>query len=220
MMWQMWTAFGIMLGYVADLAFYKVPDKPHIKGLNWRLMLASVIVSIYYTTCSFIYLKINEGRYARTLPNGPSLSLPRITALAHVKGSIYGCVRVAKAAPPPSRTGCSRSLLSVTLSSHRTILTSHQTFTCSSRRRPSSLTDETAILSCSRSPVTVARLLPPSSSCLCKFSNDGLGPGFLTPRPGSNSAASTLLPTTLLRYSHRPTLPRYRLSLRPGALVP
>ncbi|KAI9437577.1 hypothetical protein H4582DRAFT_2150808 [Lactarius indigo] len=33
MMWQMWTAFGIMLGYVADLAFYK--------GLNWRLMLAS-----------------------------------------------------------------------------------------------------------------------------------------------------------------------------------
>jgi len=42
MMWQMWTAFGIMLGYVADLAFYKVPNKPHITGLNWRLMLASV----------------------------------------------------------------------------------------------------------------------------------------------------------------------------------
>ncbi|KAI0267080.1 hypothetical protein BC834DRAFT_822948 [Gloeopeniophorella convolvens] len=41
MMWQMWTAFGIMLGYVADLAFYKVPDRPHITGLNWRLMLAS-----------------------------------------------------------------------------------------------------------------------------------------------------------------------------------
>ncbi|KAH9953872.1 hypothetical protein BGW80DRAFT_1468206 [Lactifluus volemus] len=41
MMWQMWTAFGIMLGYVSDLAFYKVPNKPHITGLNWRLMLAS-----------------------------------------------------------------------------------------------------------------------------------------------------------------------------------
>ncbi|ETW80957.1 major facilitator superfamily [Heterobasidion irregulare TC 32-1] len=41
MMWQMWTAFGIMIGYVADLAFYRVPDKPHITGLNWRLMLAS-----------------------------------------------------------------------------------------------------------------------------------------------------------------------------------
>lgn len=45
-MWQMWTAFGIMLGYVADLAFFKVPNKPHITGLNWRLMLASVFVGI------------------------------------------------------------------------------------------------------------------------------------------------------------------------------
>lgn len=39
---QTWTAFGIMLGFVADLAFFKVPDPPHIRGLNWRLMLASV----------------------------------------------------------------------------------------------------------------------------------------------------------------------------------
>lgn len=38
----MWTAFGIMIGNVMDLAFYHVPDKPHIHGLNWRLMLASV----------------------------------------------------------------------------------------------------------------------------------------------------------------------------------
>jgi len=99
-------------------------------------------------------------------------------------------------------------------------VTRHQTFTYSSRRKPSSVVDETAILSCSRSPVTVARLLPPSLSCLCKFCNDDLGSGFLTPRPGNNSAASTLLPTTLLQYSRRPTSPRYRLSLRPGALVP
>jgi hypothetical protein len=42
-MWQMWTAFGIMLGYVADVALYNVPDRnPHIRGLNWRLMLGSV----------------------------------------------------------------------------------------------------------------------------------------------------------------------------------
>lgn len=26
MQWQMWTAFGIMVGYVADLAFYFVSD--------------------------------------------------------------------------------------------------------------------------------------------------------------------------------------------------
>lgn len=42
MMWQMWTAFGIMFGYVMDVSFYSVPDKPGITGLNWRLMLASV----------------------------------------------------------------------------------------------------------------------------------------------------------------------------------
>lgn len=30
-----------MLGYVADLIFYHVPDTPNITGLNWRLMLGS-----------------------------------------------------------------------------------------------------------------------------------------------------------------------------------
>ena len=30
-----------MFGYVADLAFYHVPDKPGITGLHWRLMLGS-----------------------------------------------------------------------------------------------------------------------------------------------------------------------------------
>lgn len=39
---QIFTAFGIMLGYVMDLAFFHVPNKPHITGLNWRLMLGSV----------------------------------------------------------------------------------------------------------------------------------------------------------------------------------
>ncbi|KAF2994768.1 hypothetical protein E8E14_001894 [Neopestalotiopsis sp. 37M] len=41
MQWQMWTAFGIMVGYVADLAFYFVPDMSGIIGLNWRLMMGS-----------------------------------------------------------------------------------------------------------------------------------------------------------------------------------
>lgn len=39
---QMWTAFGIMIGNVMDLAFYHVPDTHNITGLNWRLMLGSV----------------------------------------------------------------------------------------------------------------------------------------------------------------------------------
>lgn len=41
MNWQIWTAFGIMLGNVFSLAFYKVPDHGIPKGLAWRLMLGS-----------------------------------------------------------------------------------------------------------------------------------------------------------------------------------
>ena len=55
MMWQMWTAFGIMFGYVADLVLFKVSDKPGITGLNWRLMLASVPTCVH----SFAYVPTN-----------------------------------------------------------------------------------------------------------------------------------------------------------------
>ena len=47
MMWQTWTAFGIMLGYVTDIAFQHVPDTHNIKGLNWRLMLGSVSCTLH-----------------------------------------------------------------------------------------------------------------------------------------------------------------------------
>ncbi|KAL1901397.1 hypothetical protein Sste5346_001802 [Sporothrix stenoceras] len=44
MQWQMWTAFGIMVGFVADLAFYFVPDHGIELGLNWRLMMGSAMI--------------------------------------------------------------------------------------------------------------------------------------------------------------------------------
>ncbi|KAL3422420.1 MFS sugar transporter [Phlyctema vagabunda] len=44
MQWQMWTAFGIMVGYAADLAFYNVPNLSGIVGLNWRLMMGSAAI--------------------------------------------------------------------------------------------------------------------------------------------------------------------------------
>lgn len=39
MMWQMWTAFGIMLGNIMGVAFLNVGN-----DLNWRLMLGSTVV--------------------------------------------------------------------------------------------------------------------------------------------------------------------------------
>lgn len=62
MQWQMWTAFGIMLGYAADLAFYAVPDKPHITGLNWRLMMGSAMLPAIIV-CFFVYLCPESPRW-------------------------------------------------------------------------------------------------------------------------------------------------------------
>jgi hypothetical protein len=34
-----------MVGYIADLAFYFLPDMSGIIGLNWRLMMKSAMLS-------------------------------------------------------------------------------------------------------------------------------------------------------------------------------
>ncbi|KAL4071537.1 hypothetical protein V8B97DRAFT_1870780 [Scleroderma yunnanense] len=69
MMWQMWTAFGICIGDLVDLAFYFIPDSGGIQGLNWRLMLASagipgliVCLQVLFAPESPRWL-INKGRY-------------------------------------------------------------------------------------------------------------------------------------------------------------
>ncbi|KAH9018016.1 MFS sugar transporter [Lactarius pseudohatsudake] len=75
---RLWYCFGIMLGYVADLAFYKVPDKPHIKGLNWRPMLASAgVPALFLAAQVFFCLEsprwlISKGRY----PDAPCAGGP------------------------------------------------------------------------------------------------------------------------------------------------
>jgi hypothetical protein len=67
----MWTAFGIMVGYAADLAFYGVPDKPGITGLNWRLMMGSAMFPAVIVCC-FVFLcpesprwYMSKGRHAK-----------------------------------------------------------------------------------------------------------------------------------------------------------
>ncbi|KAF2839604.1 putative MFS sugar transporter [Patellaria atrata CBS 101060] len=54
MQWQMWTAFGIMLGYMADLALYYVPDTSGVTGLNWRLMMGSAMLPAV-VVCFFVF---------------------------------------------------------------------------------------------------------------------------------------------------------------------
>jgi Sugar (and other) transporter len=66
---QMWTAFGIMLGDLIDLAFYFVPNKPGATGLNWRLMLGSAGIPALIVCCQILWAPesprwlIGKGRY-------------------------------------------------------------------------------------------------------------------------------------------------------------
>jgi sugar porter (SP) family MFS transporter len=62
MQWQMWTAFGIMVGYAADLAFYYVPDHPGVTGLNWRLMMASAMLPAVIVCC-FVFMCPESPRW-------------------------------------------------------------------------------------------------------------------------------------------------------------
>lgn len=158
MMWQMWTAFGIMLGYVADLAFYKVPDRPHIKGLNWRLMLASVRASIpllirFRTNCAirpaFQHSSSwHKYSFARNHLVGSS---PRVDTRMHTGRSNDSAVTLY------------RQLVISTVSDFPIPVVAglirHQIYTYFLRQRRNSLVGVTAILNCSPSPVTVVRPL-------------------------------------------------------------
>ncbi len=59
-----------MIGYVADLCFYHVPYyKPHITGLNWRLMLGLAGISALVVMAEVFFLPesplwlVSKGRY-------------------------------------------------------------------------------------------------------------------------------------------------------------
>ncbi|EIN11957.1 hypothetical protein PUNSTDRAFT_142156 [Punctularia strigosozonata HHB-11173 SS5] len=69
MQWQVWTAFGIMMGNVMDLAFYPVHDRHNITGLRWRLMLGSagipalvLLIQVFFCPESPRWL-LSKGRY-------------------------------------------------------------------------------------------------------------------------------------------------------------
>ncbi|GAB7354559.1 hypothetical protein MBLNU459_g5014t1 [Dothideomycetes sp. NU459] len=83
--WQMWTAFGIMLGFVASVAFYPAQADGY-PGLNWRLMLAStafppMIVSgmTYFAPESPRWL-MDKGRYREAFESLCTLRKARLQA--------------------------------------------------------------------------------------------------------------------------------------------
>jgi hypothetical protein len=57
MMWQMWTAFGIMLGNIMGVAFMNVGN-----DLNWRLMLGSTVV-LPLIVCTQVYMCPESPRW-------------------------------------------------------------------------------------------------------------------------------------------------------------
>ncbi|KAL8710384.1 MAG: hypothetical protein Q9220_004985 [cf. Caloplaca sp. 1 TL-2023] len=55
MQWQVWTAFGVMLGYASDLCFFRVADQAGVVGLNWRLMMGSAMLpAMVVVACVFM----------------------------------------------------------------------------------------------------------------------------------------------------------------------
>lgn len=86
MMWQMWTAFGIALGDLIDVAFYFVPSKPGTTGLNWRLMLGSAGIPALLVCCQVLWAPesprwlIGKGRYNEAFRELTRLRRSRVQA--------------------------------------------------------------------------------------------------------------------------------------------
>jgi len=57
----MWTAFGIMLGFVVSVAFFEV-ERAGYPGLNWRLMLASTAIPPIFV-CAMTYYAPESPRW-------------------------------------------------------------------------------------------------------------------------------------------------------------
>ncbi|ODV81463.1 arabinose-proton symporter [Suhomyces tanzawaensis NRRL Y-17324] len=70
MLWQFFTAVGIMFGYVSALAFYYVTDHGVGSGLNWRLMLGSACIPAFIVMCQVPFVPesprwlMAKGRHA------------------------------------------------------------------------------------------------------------------------------------------------------------
>lgn len=71
MMWQMWTAFGIMLGFIAGVVFSGVKIPAGVEDTQWRIILGSTAIPPMFV-CAQVYLVpesprwyMSKGRYGK-----------------------------------------------------------------------------------------------------------------------------------------------------------
>lgn len=86
MLWQFFTAVGIMFGYVSSLAFYYVPDRGIGEGLNWRLMLGSACIPAFIVLFQVPFVPesprwlMGKDRHAEAFASLKELRVAEITA--------------------------------------------------------------------------------------------------------------------------------------------
>lgn len=75
-----------MVGDLLDVAFYFVGDKPHVTGLNWRLMLGSAGIPALIVCCQVLFAPesprwlIGNGRYQEAFKELCRLRLSKVQA--------------------------------------------------------------------------------------------------------------------------------------------
>lgn len=79
-----------MLGYASDLMFFKVADKPHVVGLNWRLMMSSAMLPAVIVCC-FVFLcpesprwYMSKGRHSKAYQSMVKLRFNKVQAARDV----------------------------------------------------------------------------------------------------------------------------------------
>ncbi|QPG74077.1 hypothetical protein FOA43_001398 [Brettanomyces nanus] len=97
MNWQIWTAFGIMLGYVFSLAFYRIPANGIGDGLSWRLMLGSAMLPSIALMCQIPFCPesprwlMGKGRHKDAFK---SLQMLRNTDLLAARDAFYANILI------------------------------------------------------------------------------------------------------------------------------
>lgn len=85
MMWQMWTAFGIMLGFVASLAFQNVTYRG-IPNSQWRWMLGSTAIPPFFVLLQVYFCPesprwyMEKGKFAKAFCSFTKLRQSEIQA--------------------------------------------------------------------------------------------------------------------------------------------